>query len=288
MAHSTIKIEEDPLFQQNIANAGDKLVVVDFFATWCGPCLAIAPFFEELPSKYPNAVFLKVDVDKCKATVDTYKVRAMPTFISMKNGVKLDTVQGAKKDDIIAMIEKHYVAGEDQTSSGVQGHMDLSSFFSKSGCICLNQSDDTDLDNCLRFGDGTYLESDCDEQLLITLEFNQTVKIHSMKLYGPSEKGAKTVKLFINQPHTMDFDQAERNNPVQLLNLTEDDVKEDSIIPLKFVKLQSVNNLTIFIKDNLGGEETTIIEYLGIIGSPVSTTKMDEFKRVAGKKGESH
>ncbi|XP_033112016.1 thioredoxin-like protein 1 isoform X2 [Anneissia japonica] len=212
----------------------------------------------------------------------------MPTFISMKNGLKLDTVQGAKKDDIIAMIDKHYPSNQGQASSGVPGHMDLSSFFSKSGCVCLNQSDETDLENCLRLGDGTYLESDCDEQLLISLEFSQNVKIHSIKLHGPADKAPKTVKLFINQPHQMDFDQAERNDPVQKLELTEDDVKEDCVIPLKFVKLQNVNNLTIFVKDNLGGEDTSVIEYLGLIGSPVSTIKMDEFKRVAGKKGESH
>lgn len=49
-----------------------------------------------------------------------------------------------------------------------------------------------------------------------------------------------------------------------------------------------MQNLQLFFKDNQAGEEVTQIDYLGIIGTPIGTTNMNEFKRVAGKKGEGH
>lgn len=59
-------------------------------------------------------------------------------------------------------------------------------------------------------------------------------------------------------------------------------------VNLRYVKFQNVMNIQIFIRNNQSGNETTQIDYLGFIGSPLATTKMEDFKRVAGKKGESH
>jgi len=63
---------------------------------------------------------------------------------------------------------------------------------------------------------------------------------------------------------------------------------ESGIVNLRFVKFQNIQNIQLFIKDNQSNSEVTQIDYLGFIGAPISTTKMDDFKRVAGKKGESH
>ncbi|KXJ07988.1 Thioredoxin-like protein 1, partial [Exaiptasia diaphana] len=70
--------------------------------------------------------------------------------------------------------------------------------------------------------------------------------------------------------------------------LTADDVSGETIIPLKYVKFQNVQNITFFVKDNQGDEELTVINYLCIIGSTLEATNMQDFKRISGKKGESH
>ncbi len=58
-------------------------------------------------------------------------------------------------------------------------------------------------------------------------------------------------------------------------------------IPLRYVKFQNVQNLQFFFKSNQEDADTTQIDYLAVIGSLIHTTKMSEFKRVAGKKGET-
>ncbi|XP_038845559.1 thioredoxin-like protein 1 [Salvelinus namaycush] len=126
-------------------------------------------------------------------------------------------------------------------------------------------------------------------QLLITMAFNQPVKLFSMKLLSSDfAQAPKCVKIFINLPRSMDFDDAERSEATQTLDLAEEDFKDDGLIPLRYVKFQNVQSVTMFVKNNHGDEETTKINYLTFIGTPVQATNMNDFKRVVGKKGESH
>lgn len=283
---NVIVIANNAHYQTEMTKAGAKLVVVDFSASWCGPCKTIAPKFSDLSLKYSVAVFLKVDVDQCEDIAATHNVSAMPTFLFFKGKVKVDEMTGADEKKLEEKIKKWI--GEGDNDVGVKGHMDLGLFVEKSGCECLNESDDHHLSAALAKGPD-YLESDCDEQLLISIAFNQAVKLHSLKIQGPDDgRGPKTVKLFTNLTKTMDFDSAESFEAVQTLELTADDINEDIIIPLKFVKFQNVLGLTLFFQNNQGGEETTVVDYIGFIGSPLDTTNMEDFKRVAGKKGDRH
>lgn len=287
MAANFKVLTEDSQFQTELTQAVAKLVVADFTSARCGPCQRIAPLFAEMATRFPNAVFLKIDVNQCQLAASSQGVSATPTFIFYRNKTKLDNLQGADAEALEARIRQHYGDDdEDIEDSGVPGHIDLIPMIAKSGCECLNESDDHPFTEALSSGRG-YLESDTDEQLILYISFNQAVKLHSMRIKGPEDCGPKTVKLFINQPHTIDFDTAENANAVQELTLSVKDL-EGELLPLKYVKLQNVINCTLFVKNNQTDADTTQISYLQIIGSPVQTTKMADFKRVAGKKGESH
>ena len=83
MIHDCVNDDD---FYARLADAGEKPVIVDFYATWCGPCSFIAPTFEQLAEKFgENLVFLKVDVDKCAKTSDKYGVNSLPTFQIVKD-----------------------------------------------------------------------------------------------------------------------------------------------------------------------------------------------------------
>ncbi|SCU91362.1 LADA_0F09494g1_1 [Lachancea dasiensis] len=73
----------------------DKLVVVDFFATWCGPCKMIAPMLEKFAAEYSSADFYKLDVDEVPEVAQKTEVSAMPTIVLFKAGQVVDKVVGA-------------------------------------------------------------------------------------------------------------------------------------------------------------------------------------------------
>lgn len=94
--------------EAKFAEAGNKLVVVDFFATWCGPCKRIAPLLDKLAEKHADKlVMLKVDVDEIDELVKQYKIEIMPTFVFKRNGEHLDTLVGSNEEKLENLIEKH-------------------------------------------------------------------------------------------------------------------------------------------------------------------------------------
>jgi len=282
-------------FKSELTAAGDKLVVVDFNASWCGPCKQIAPEYAKLSNSLTNIVFLSVDVDVCKETAEEYGIEAMPTFVFIKSSATVGTVRGADPQKLLAELMKHGGAasgggagtGEEEE---VPGHGDLKQFIVAAGCNCLNENDDNNNTHKNAFEDNpSVLESDCDEQLMLTITFNQPVKVHSMKIRAPSDGTApKTIKLFANQPNQVDFDGGERMEAVQKFVLQPEDVTGEKLIPLRFVKFQNVTNLVMFVVDNQGGDEVTKMEYIKLFGSPCQAANMADFKRVAGKAGEGH
>ena len=102
MVHAVKDMED---FKAQLSAADNKLVVVDFHATWCGPCKMIAPHLEEMSKSMDDVVFLKVDVDECEDISEEYKVTAMPTFIFLKDGVKVADLMGANVDKLKELVK---------------------------------------------------------------------------------------------------------------------------------------------------------------------------------------
>lgn len=93
-------------FQTEVLNS-DKAVLVDFHATWCGPCQLVGPILNELEASRGDFILGKVDVDEEPGLAQEYKITAVPTMILFKNGQQVNRIVGmASKADLEKMISQ--------------------------------------------------------------------------------------------------------------------------------------------------------------------------------------
>jgi thioredoxin 1 len=104
MVHQITSKEE---YDSTIKDA-NVLVVIDFYATWCGPCRTISPKLESFAATYAGKMqAYKVDVDELDDVAEREEISAMPTFLFYKGGSRVDIVVGASESKLMATIEKH-------------------------------------------------------------------------------------------------------------------------------------------------------------------------------------
>jgi len=95
MAANTVTVT-DASFAEDVLNS-DKLVLVDFWATWCGPCRMVAPVLEEIAGEHPEKITIaKLDVDANPTVARDYQVLSIPTLILFKGGEPVKQIVGAK------------------------------------------------------------------------------------------------------------------------------------------------------------------------------------------------
>lgn len=105
MGKDTITVT-DAEFKSKVLDSKDP-VLVDFWATWCVPCKAIAPTLDELATAYKGKVTVaKVDVDENQATAMTYGIRSIPTLLMFKGGKVVDQLAGGTKSKIEEAFKK--------------------------------------------------------------------------------------------------------------------------------------------------------------------------------------
>ena len=96
-------------FEKEVVNS-EKLVLVDFWAPWCGPCRMISPVIDELAQEYSEQVkIVKINTDENPSISAEYGIRSIPTLMLFKNGKRVDTVIGAVPKSTLTNALKKYL-----------------------------------------------------------------------------------------------------------------------------------------------------------------------------------
>jgi thioredoxin 1 len=108
MASSNVLTLTDSSFESDVIKASEP-VLVDFWATWCGPCKMIAPIIDEIADEKAGTVKVgKVDVDQNQGISAKFGIRAIPTLLIFKDGVVKEQIVGmTSKKDLLAKLEAH-------------------------------------------------------------------------------------------------------------------------------------------------------------------------------------
>lgn len=102
------KIIKSDDFKSEVLQEKEKLVVVDFYADWCGPCQMMGPVFEELSQEMSDVKFVKINVDENSKLATQYSVFSIPTFLIFKEGKVIDQMVGTmSKERMKEKINQH-------------------------------------------------------------------------------------------------------------------------------------------------------------------------------------
>lgn len=264
------------------------LLVLDFYATWCGPCKSIGPVFDKLSDKAENAAckFARIDVDQLKSVARECQVTAMPTFIFFKDGVQVDQLKGADPRALETKITKLVSSGSTNTGPTlVKGMISLNSKIDIKQLEILNLDAASVARGLVDPSSTSTVASDSDQQLMIYLPFQESVKVHSIVLRTDPAALASApaeIQIFANRPNILGFDDVDSIPATQRLASNEIvyDESGQALVGLRYVKFQKVNSLVLFVDQNKEEEEITTLRSIEILGSVESSNSSGVVKKI--------
>lgn len=100
------KIEKEDFEREVLKNP--KMVVVDFFATWCGPCQMLTPVLEKISNSRADFDIVKVDIDQAMGLANKFKIQVVPTLLVFKDGKVVNQTEGyLDEDGVLSLVEEY-------------------------------------------------------------------------------------------------------------------------------------------------------------------------------------
>ncbi|EGO53150.1 hypothetical protein NEUTE1DRAFT_92198 [Neurospora tetrasperma FGSC 2508] len=264
----------------------------------------------------------KVNVDELKAIKNAYSITTLPTTMLFQNGKEIDKVAGDNPRRLAQLVEKlkravdsaktEQASGSSSSWKGAalpRGYVDVTDQVELNRSELLNVDTETggvrvlfstEKPSALSGGKGTakdWVESDTDDQLLLFMPFQSMLKLHTLQITSlpPTDDDddelptrPKTIKLFVNKPHNLGFDEAEDLQATQDIELSESDWNKEGTasVPLRYVRFQNINSLVLFVANGDGDSEKVRIDRLRLIGESGATRDMGKLEKIGDLPGE--